>query len=270
MKASSCRENAGSGVITVPIFRPPSRRLVKRVLVPLGLLALVVIAFLSSPFHHPALVRAAQRGDAEAVARAIARGANLNRRTNVFGADNFTGWTALMWAAYRQNAEVVRLLTDAKADLNPKDRFGRTALHLVFDGPQRGPLEPTVRVLLEAGANPTSRMHNGVTPLHLAAMDRDMASILLLIEAGADVNAVTKDGVTALANALSRRDDADIEDVPHRTKVVDLLRAHGANLVHVRPDGKRLYETPPASTEAPPAAPDPVNAPADPNANAPK
>jgi ankyrin repeat protein len=238
--------------------------------VPLGLLALVVIAFLSSPFHHPALVRAAQRGDAEAVARAIARGANLNRRTNVFGADNFTGWTALMWAAYWRNAEVVRLLTDAKADLNPEDRFGRTALHLVFDGSHRGAIEPTVRVLLEAGANPTSRMHGGETPLHLAVNRGDMASILLLIEAGADVNAVTKDGVTALANALSRRDDADIEDVPHRTKVVDLLRAHGANLVHVRPDGKRLYETPPASTEAPPAPTDQVNAPADPNANAPK
>jgi cytochrome c len=232
---------------------------VKRVFVPLGLLALVVIAFLSSPFHHPALVRAAQRGDAEAVARAIARGANLNRRTNVFGADNFTGWTALMWAAYRQNAEAVRLLTDAKADLNPEDRFGRTALHLVFDGSHRGASEPTVRVLLEAGANPTSRMHSGVTPLHLAVNRGDMASILLLIEAGADVNAVTTDGQTVLSNALN-----------YSPEIVPLLRAHGANLVHVRPDGKRLYETPPASAEAPPAATDQVDAPAAPKANAPK
>ncbi len=239
-------------------------------LVPLGLLALVAIAFLSSPFHHPALVRAAQRGDADAVARAIARGANLNRRTSVFGTDFFTGWTALMWAAHKQDAEVVRLLSDARADLNPEDRFGRTALHLVFDGSHRGASEPTVRVLLEAGANPTSRMHGGETPLHLAVNRGDMASILLLIEAGADVNAVTKDGVTALANALDRRDRADIKDLPHRAEVVDLLRAHGANLVHVRPDGKRIYDTPPASIEAPPATTDQVNAPADPNANDPK
>ncbi len=246
-------------MITLPKLHRPSRRLVKRVFVPLGLLALVVIAFLSSPFHHPALVRAAQRGDAEAVARAIARGADLNRRTSVFGADNFTGWTAMMWVAYRQNAEVVRLLTDAKADLNPEDRFGRTALHVVFDGSHRGASERVVRFLLEAGADPMSRMHNGVTPLHLAVNRGDVASILLLIEAGADVNAVTTDGQTVLSNALN-----------YSPEIVPLLRAHGANLVHVRPDGKRFYETPPTSTDAPPAPTDQVNAPADPNANAPR
>ena len=104
-----------------------------------------------------------------------------------------------------------------------------------------------------------SKMHNGVTPLHLAVNRGDVASILLLIEAGADIKAVTTDGQTVLSNALN-----------YSPEIVPLLRAHGANLVHVRPDGKRFYDTPPASTEATPAPTDQVNAPADPNANAPR
>ncbi len=248
-------------MITVPKLHRPSRRLVKRVLVPLGLLALVVIAFMSSPFYHPALVRAAQRGDAEAVARAIARGANLDRRTSVFGTGEFNDWTALMWAAYARNDEVVRLLANAGADVNAQSGGGRTALHLVFytNDPAR---ESTIEVLLAGGADPNIATSWGDTPLLSSVRSRrNLASIALLIEAGADVNATDEHGDSVLWRALQADEHGPIPAV---------LRAHGANLVHVRPDGKRLYETPPASTEALPAPTDQVNAPAAHNANAPK
>lgn len=248
-------------MITPPKLHRPSRRLVKRVFVPLGLLALVVIAFMSSPFYHPALVRAAQRGDAEAVARAIARGADLNRRTSVFGTGEFNDWTALMWAAYRRNDEVVRLLADAGADVNAQSEGGRTALHLVFRTNDPAP-ETTIQVLLAGGADPNIATSWGDTPLLSSVRSRrHLASIVLLIEAGADVNATDEDGDSVLWNALQ-----DDEHGP----IPALLRAHGANLIHVRPDGRRIYDTPPVSTEAPPAATDQVNAPAAPKATAPK
>lgn len=55
-----------------------------------------------------------------------------------------------------------------------------------------------VRLLLEAGADPNARDKDGYTPLILCR--HDTAAALLLLKAGANPNAHTLKGVTALSN----------------------------------------------------------------------
>ncbi len=193
--------------------------------------ALYYFAWARNPFRFTALVTAAKAGDAPRVSEQIARGAELNRRTSTFGADNFTGWTALMWAAHGKHAATLRVLIDAGADTTVRDRFGRTALHLVFDGEGSGSAAPCVSALLSGGADPKSVNSAGETPLHNAVLSADIQSIKLLIDAGANVNALTAEGSPVLSYAIFNRKDVDI---------VRLLLEHGANVAQPLPNGKRL------------------------------
>jgi Ankyrin repeats (3 copies) len=62
------------------------------------------------------LIAAAKKGDIEAVKSLIAKGANVNARTNY-------GATALHFAADRGHLEVIKALVEAGADVNARDDF---------------------------------------------------------------------------------------------------------------------------------------------------
>ena len=69
------------------------------------------------------LIASAERGDADVI-RAL-----LRARADVQATDKFGG-TALHRAAERGDGEVADLLAKAKADVNARDSFGRCPLHL--------------------------------------------------------------------------------------------------------------------------------------------
>ncbi len=90
-------------------------------------------------------------------------------------------------------AECVRLLLshgwgDALED---KDSLGRTPLHLSVE---RGDID-TVRVLLDAGADPNARDKDGITALNLCKSFHGLSDIAqLLLAAGGNPNLVDKHG----------------------------------------------------------------------------
>jgi ankyrin repeat protein len=126
------------------------------------------------------LLVALEQGNAENVAKSIAKGANPNLRVDGIpvlqyavisqrnemakqllagGADanaaTKAGMTALMWAGMlgrgEQQNELIRMLLDSHADLNAVDDIGRTAVDIAVqflntDG---------VKSLVEAGATPS-------------------------------------------------------------------------------------------------------------------
>jgi hypothetical protein len=89
-----------------------------------------VFKWFSDYDNHPsqtALIRACMRDAPLAhVSSLIAGGANVN----AVDLANNDGWTALMWASNYNYVDVVRVLVNARADVNLKNNAGRTALKM--------------------------------------------------------------------------------------------------------------------------------------------
>lgn len=102
---------------------------------------------------------------------------------------------------------------------------GFTALHLAaFLGNAR-----TVRLLLDAGADPCAVARNGmaVTPLHSAASSRKLDVTALLIAHGADLDAQQQGGFTALHAAAAHADDPMVRQLIDRGANPDLVNDQG-------------------------------------------
>ena len=130
------------------------------------------------------------------------------------------GSTALHEAAEKGDAGAAEKLLTVGADVNARNREGRTALHLAAN----------VRVamlLLEKGADVKAKSNNGETPLHVAASwgRRDVGETL--VEAGADLNSQTNAGKTPLHNAA----------MAAHADMVEFLVQEGANMKVKASDG---------------------------------
>jgi hypothetical protein len=186
------------------------------------------------------LVRAAHDDDLEAVQALVTR-ANVNLRDEVtkssaleyavfngnremvqllllVGADansrDSSKQTVLTWLGEAGGADIVWDLINAGAKVNLKDEDGDTALS---EAARRKNL-PVLTALLHAGAKVDARNATGQTPLMLAADNGHAGNIRALVRAGADMNARDKEGKTALDYAVNG---------DHET-VVKLLQSYGA------------------------------------------
>lgn len=73
------------------------------------------------------------------------------------------GMTPLHAAAAADSAEVVRLLLDAGAHVDPQNAKGETPLRVAVQAPWSDP--ESLRLLLNAGANPSIEPQNGVSAI---------------------------------------------------------------------------------------------------------
>jgi ankyrin repeat protein len=109
------------------------------------------------------------REDPAAVSRLLIQaGADLNAQ------DNLSGNTALHEAL---DALTTKVLIDAGADLNRRNKDGQTALMLTLD-------PEVTRVLLQAGADKTIRDQHGKTALDIAR-EFELTEKIALLEGGA-------------------------------------------------------------------------------------
>ncbi|MGE0257056.1 MAG: ankyrin repeat domain-containing protein [Alphaproteobacteria bacterium] len=149
-----------------------------------GLLAAVLLAAGPAVAHAatgsaPALAQAADAGDAQAVRALIKAGADVNGRQP-------DGSTALHFAANRGSLPVVEALLAAGADAKAANRYGVTPLALASATANVAVVER----LLTAGADPKTPGIGGAPVLMTAARAGAADVIRLLIRRGADVNAV--------------------------------------------------------------------------------
>ncbi len=127
------------------------------------------------------------------------------------------GSTALHWATYAADRDLVRALLEAGARADITNRYGSSPLS---EAVKLGDLD-LVRMLLDAGADPDSPNQDKQTALMLASFIGSLDIASLLIERGANVNAIEDfRGQTALMWAASE----------NHPEVVELLIAHGADV----------------------------------------
>ncbi|HTY93784.1 MAG TPA: ankyrin repeat domain-containing protein [Steroidobacteraceae bacterium] len=95
------------------------------------------------------------------------------------------GTTALMWACYNGDADLVERLIRAGADVSAVNDYGATALQVaaVAANPR------IIKDLLKAGVNPDSPNAEGQTALMVVARSGNVESAKLLLDAGATVDA---------------------------------------------------------------------------------
>jgi uncharacterized protein len=112
------------------------------------------------------LMQAVLVKDREAIDALLEQGADLNEH------DTDQQWTALHLAARDNDAELVTLLLDHGAEVDPVDVFGDTPLwRATFEA---GEDMTAIRVLLEHGADPDRANASGTSPRSLArTMGRD-------------------------------------------------------------------------------------------------
>ena len=118
----------------------------------------------------------------------------LKQRTDV-NAPQVDGMTALHWAAYHDDQQIVDVLIGAGANVKAVSRYGVTPLSLACTNGNGAMVER----FLKAGGDPNGSLPGGETPLMTAARTGTIAAVKALLAAGANVN--SKDdrrGQTAL------------------------------------------------------------------------
>jgi uncharacterized protein len=157
------------------------------------------------------LADAAMRGDQTTVQSLLKQKVDVNEAQ----AD---GNTALHWAAYRDDAEMARLLIQSGANPNVKTRLGDvTPLQLAATNGSTA----IVELLLKAGAAVNAANGNGTTPLMFAAAAGRIDAIRILLDSGADVNSRDANhGQTAAMFAAAL----------NRAGAIRLLASRGADL----------------------------------------
>ncbi len=143
-----------------------------------------------------ALFEASHRGNTSFVRQLLEWGYDPNAPLEGPG---WTGWTPLMIATVEKHDETVRILLDAGADPNAQNDVGRTSLMFASNYGDVAIAD----MLLDKGANPNVvlRDETGWTALMAAAAKGHSRVVQLLLERGADKSVHDKNGQTAVALA---------------------------------------------------------------------
>lgn len=148
-----------------------------------------------------ALHLAADGGHGECVSLLLSKGANPDPR-------NCKGQTPLNLAARVQSVECVELLLSTGAcDPNAVDNDTRSPLHSAV-GKSLLAFEVT-EMLLMCKAEVNQKDKYGYTPLHIAALNEQSRCVETLLYHGADVSAKTKGGISAIS-IIARKTPASL------------------------------------------------------------
>jgi ankyrin repeat protein len=143
------------------------------------------------------------------------------------------GGTALVYASCSGHTDIVKLLIEAGADVNKKDKRNRYTVLMVTSSAGQ---KEVAKLLIEAGANVNAQDDGGNTALLDATWRGETEIVKLLIEEGADVNA--KIQVDAVGRTNKGGDVEILRDITAlmiasdlgHTEIVKLLIEAGADV----------------------------------------
>ena len=163
----------------------------------------------------PALFDAVRQGTVEDVEAELKKGIPVD-------VPNRYDQTALEWAVCYNRSNVIDLLLRHGADINHQhNSSGENILHTLAGWKTETGVPPATRIenLIKLGANPNLVMHDGCTPLMVAAREgAPLSTVEYLVKVTENVNARDKQGLTALG--LARQHG--------HAEIVKLLTSDGA------------------------------------------
>lgn len=107
-----------------------------------------------------------------------------------------SGFRLIHVATQRDMEELVELLIERKADVNPESPQGASPLHIAAANSAGS--NGVITKLIIAGANLEARNVGGLKPIHLACEAGNVRNLRALILGRADINASCNEGVTPL------------------------------------------------------------------------
>ena len=150
---------------------------------------------------NPEVADALMRGDDTAARKLVEQHGDVN-------IPQPDGATALHWAVFRSDREMVNLLLAARANPKAANREGATPLWLASTNGDAD----IIAALLKAGADANEKLPLGRTPLMLASRTGKVDAMKVLLDHGADVNAKeTLRGTTPLMWAADEGHAAAIQ-----------------------------------------------------------
>lgn len=129
------------------------------------------------------------------------------------------GFTALHFASYNGNFEMIKLLLENGADMHKRNKYGSSVLHVAAQGDQALPLY----YFKQEGMDINVKDNRGSTPLHWACYSRSEIALQYLLSMNPDIEAKDDQGYTPLHLAVR-----SVEELKS-TRPVRALLLKGAN-----------------------------------------
>lgn len=169
-----------------------------------------LLLFSSYAFGHGNLADVVASGNRDHALDMIAEGTDVN-------AVQSDGTSALLFAVYEGDLELVTALVNAGADVNHRNDYGASTMS---EAAMQGNVD-ILRTLLDHGADPDLGNLEGETPLMVVARAGNIPAATLLLDAGADIDAREQwGGQTAAMWAAAH----------HQHEMLEVLIAHGADI----------------------------------------
>lgn len=139
------------------------------------------------------------------------------------------GASAAFWCAHKGHTDTLARLIEARADISKTNGHGATP---VFAAAQKG-CTAALKLLLEARADADTAREDGATPALIAASEGHAELLHLLIQHRADLNQCSYDGVTPLCIATQKNYLNSAKALLDASADINKATIHGATPVYI-------------------------------------
>jgi len=152
--------------------------------------------------------------------------------TTTLSISDYSGYTALHYAAQDCRLDIIELLVKAGAKMNDQNQDGNTPLHFLMQHKPTSDLIKTIEVCIDKGCDLNITNKFGETPLYQAAIKLKIDIVNFLLIKGANPNIKTYSGDAIMHKIIYITN-------PDSITIIKILLQFGADIKAIGSDGKK-------------------------------